>query len=176
MIRCAGALLAKGPIDVLVNNAGVEAVGSVEEEPLSRFRAVMETNYFGVIRCVQALVAQMRKRQSGCIINVSSIAGRLSVPPFASYCGSKWALEGFTESLACEMKTFNVRVALVEPGIIDTAMAQRISRPVGESPYRQGARYATILPVLYRSQCLLRWSRQRYWKWPTAERGSFVIW
>jgi NAD(P)-dependent dehydrogenase (short-subunit alcohol dehydrogenase family) len=86
----------------------------------------------------------MRKRQSGCIINVSSIAGRFSAPPFASYCASKWALEGFTESLACEMKTFNVRVALVEPGIIDTAMALRISRPVGESPYRQGARYATI--------------------------------
>jgi short-subunit dehydrogenase len=93
---------------------------------------------------VQALVAQMRQRKSGCIINVSSIAGRLSVPPFASYCGSKWALEAFTEALAGEMKTFNVRVALVEPGIIDTAMAHRISSPVGESPYRQGARYATI--------------------------------
>lgn len=138
------ALLAQGPLDVLVNNAGVEAVGSVEEQPLSLFRAIMETNYFGVIRCVQALLPHMRERQSGCIINVSSIAGRFSTPPFASYCASKWALEALTEALACEMKTFNVRVALVEPGIIDTAMARRIGSPVAESPYRQGARFATI--------------------------------
>lgn len=137
-------LLAQGPIDVLVNNAGVEAVGSVEEQPLSQFRAIMETNYFGVIRCVQAVIPLMRQRQSGCIMNISSIAGRFSCPPFASYCASKWALEAFSESLASEMKTFNVRVALVESGIIDTAMARRIATPVAESPYRQGARFATI--------------------------------
>jgi NAD(P)-dependent dehydrogenase (short-subunit alcohol dehydrogenase family) len=138
------AILAKGPLDVLVNNAGVEAVGSVEEQPLERFRAIMETNFFRVIRCVQAVVAQMRVRRSGCIINVSSVAGRFSAPPFASYCASKWALEAMSEALAGEMKTFDVRVALVEPGIIDTAMAQRIGTPVAESPYRQGARYATL--------------------------------
>jgi NAD(P)-dependent dehydrogenase (short-subunit alcohol dehydrogenase family) len=138
------ALAAEGPIDVLVNNAGIEAVGSIEEQPLSVFRAIMETNYFGVIRCVQALLPDMRQRQSGCIINVSSIAGLFSTPPFASYCASKWALEAMTESLACEMKTFNVRVALVEPGIIDTAMARRIGTPVAPSPYRQGARFSAI--------------------------------
>ena len=138
------AILAKGPIDVLVNNAGIEAVGSVEEQPLSVFRAIMETNYFGVIRCVQAVVPQMRERRSGCIINVSSVAGRFSNSPFAAYCASKWALEAMTESLATEMKTFKVRVALIEPGIIDTAMAQRIGTPVDRSHYAQGARHAAL--------------------------------
>jgi NAD(P)-dependent dehydrogenase (short-subunit alcohol dehydrogenase family) len=87
------AILKNGPIDVLVNNAGVEAVGSVEELPLSTFRSVMETNYFGVIRCVQALAPSMRQRRSGCMINVSSISGRISNPPLTAYCASKWALE-----------------------------------------------------------------------------------
>src|SRR5450631_4424402 len=85
-------ILADRPLDVLVNNAGVEAVGSIEEQPLSQFRAIMETNYFGAIRCVQAILPQMRQRKSGCIINVSSISGRISNPPLAAYCASKWAL------------------------------------------------------------------------------------
>ena len=133
-----------GPIDILVNNAGVEVVGSVEESPLSDFRAVMETNYFGAIRCIQALLPQMRQRGSGCIINVSSIAGRISSPPLTAYCASKWALEALSEGLAGEMKTFNVRVAIVQPGIIDTAMARRIEDPATKSPYQQTARFATL--------------------------------
>ena len=133
-----------GPIDILVNNAGIEVVGSVEESPLSDFRAVMETNYFGAIRCIQALLPQMRQRGSGCIINVSSIAGRISSPPLTAYCASKWALEALSEGLAGEMKTFNVRVAIVQPGIIDTAMARRIEDPATKSPYQQAARFATL--------------------------------
>lgn len=115
-----------GPLDVLVNNAGIERAGAIEELPLAEFRAVMETNYFGVIRCVQAVAPHMRQRRSGCIINISSVAGRITNPPLAPYTASKWALEALTEALAAEMKTFGVRVALVEPGIIDTAMAHRM--------------------------------------------------
>ena len=133
-----------GPIDVLVNNAGLEGVGSVEEMPLATFRAVMETNYFGAIRCIQAVLPQMREKRRGCIINVSSVAGRLSNPPLTSYCASKWALEALSEGLAGEMKTFNVRVALVEPGIIDTAMARRIEAPETASPYGQTARFSAL--------------------------------
>jgi NAD(P)-dependent dehydrogenase (short-subunit alcohol dehydrogenase family) len=133
-----------GPIDVLVNNAGVEAVGSVEEVPLSNFRSVMETNYFGVLRCTQALLPSMRERRCGCIINISSVAGRICNPPLTAYCASKWALEALSEGLAGEMKTFNVRVALVEPGIIDTAMARRIENPEAKSPYGQSARFAIL--------------------------------
>jgi NAD(P)-dependent dehydrogenase (short-subunit alcohol dehydrogenase family) len=138
------AILKDGPIDVLVNNAGVEGVGSVEEFPLAKFRAIMETNYFGALRCIQAVVPQMRERQSGCIINVTSVAGRICCPPLTSYCASKWALEALSEGLAGELKTFNVRVAIVEPGIIDTAMAQRIGDPASRSPYGQAARFSVL--------------------------------
>jgi NAD(P)-dependent dehydrogenase (short-subunit alcohol dehydrogenase family) len=133
-----------GPIDVLVNNAGVERAGSVEELPLADFRAVMETNYFGALRCIQALAPHMRRRQSGCIINVTSVAGRISSAPLAPYTSSKWALEALSEALAGEMKTFNVRVAIVEPGIIDTAMARRIGDQAADSPYRQRARFTSL--------------------------------
>jgi NAD(P)-dependent dehydrogenase (short-subunit alcohol dehydrogenase family) len=133
-----------GRVDVLVNNAGIERSGAIEELPLAEFRAAMETNYFGVIRCVQAVVPQMRKRGSGCIINISSVAGRISSSPLTAYMASKWALEALTESLAGEMKTFGVRVALVEPGIIDTAMARRISDQPDSSAYKQPARFSNL--------------------------------
>jgi NAD(P)-dependent dehydrogenase (short-subunit alcohol dehydrogenase family) len=133
-----------GPVDVLVNNAGVERAGSVEELPLAEFRAVMETNYFGALRCVQAIVPQMRKRRSGCIINVSSVAGRITNPPLTAYTASKWALEALSEALAGEMKTFGVRVAIVEPGIIDTAMARRIGESPNGSAYRQRERFGEL--------------------------------
>ncbi len=132
-----------GPVDVLVNNAGVERAGSIEEQSIDDFRATMETNYFGVLRCTKAVVPQMRQRRSGTIINISSVAGSFSTPPMTAYCASKWALEALSESLACEMKMFGVRVALVKPGIIDTAMAQRISAP-GHSEYPHAARIASL--------------------------------
>jgi len=126
-----------GPIDVLVNNAGVERNGSVEELALADFRAVMETNYFGALRCIQALLTQMRQRKSGCIINVTSVAGRIATSPLAPYTASKFALEALSDALAQEMKTFNVRVAIVEPGIIDTPMARELEDPPDGSLYIQ---------------------------------------
>jgi NAD(P)-dependent dehydrogenase (short-subunit alcohol dehydrogenase family) len=132
------------PIDILVNNAGIERAGSVEELPLAEFRAVMETNYFGVIRCLQAVILPMRQRRRGCIINVSSVAGRLTASPLASYHASKWALEALSEALACELKAFGIRVVIVEPGIIDTEMAHRIGNPPPDSPYPQQARFAAL--------------------------------
>jgi len=135
---------ASGPVDVLINNAGIEKTGTVEELPLAAFRQVMETNYFGVIRCIQAVAPHMRTRKSGCIVNVSSVAGRITNPPLSSYTASKWALEAMTEALAGEMKVFNVRVALVEPGIIDTAMARRISDAATATAYPQPPRFASL--------------------------------
>ena len=97
-----------GPIDVLVNNAGIDRMGSVEELPLAEFRAVMETNYFGVIRCTQAVLPGMRQRRSGCIINVASVAGHIASAPMAAYAASKFALEALSECLAQEVKAFNL--------------------------------------------------------------------
>ena len=133
-----------GPIDVLVNNAGIERVGATEEVPLEDFRAVMETNYFGAIRCIQAVIPTMRRRCSGCIINVASISGRLAVSPMGPYAASKFALEAMSECLAQEVRPFNVRVAIVEPGITDTQMATRISVVPGSSQYPGPGRMAAL--------------------------------
>ena len=133
-----------GPIDVLVNNAGIERSGSIEQTPWEDFRAAMETNYFGALRCIRACMPEMRKRQSGCIINISSVAGRIACSPLAPYMASKFALEAMSEALAQEGKPFNIRVLIVEPGIIATAMAQRIADPRERSPYPQIHRFGHL--------------------------------
>lgn len=134
----------KEPVDVLVNNAGIERMGAIEETPLADFRACMETNYFGAIRCIHAVMRQMRERGSGTIINVTSVAGKISLSPMAPYSSSKFALEAFSEVLAQELKAFGVRVALVEPGIIETRMARNIEG-LGRSPvYPQLRRCAAL--------------------------------
>ncbi len=132
-----------GIIDVLVNNAGIERHGSIEELPMSDFKAIMETNYFGVIRCIQAVLHQMRENKNGCIINVGSVAGKIANTPLSAYCASKFALEALIESLAGEVKPFNIRVSLIEPGIIDTKMAHDITVD-GNSKYPQVLRFGAM--------------------------------
>jgi NAD(P)-dependent dehydrogenase (short-subunit alcohol dehydrogenase family) len=138
-----------GRLDVLVNNAGIGGGGSVEESSMARFREVMETNFFGALRCIKAVVPGMRELRQGCIINVTSVNGRLALAPAAAYCASKFALEALSECLAQEMKAFNVRVAIVEPGVIATPIFSK-AKPVPEnSPYpharRQRALFAKSL-------------------------------
>jgi NAD(P)-dependent dehydrogenase (short-subunit alcohol dehydrogenase family) len=130
-------------VDVLVNNAGIEYHGSVEETELSDFKAVMETNYFGVLRCVKAVLPQMRNDRNGCIINITSVAGKIANTPLGPYTASKHALEAISEALAQEVKPFNIRVAIVEPGIIDTQMARNISHG-GDSIYPQVNRFGGL--------------------------------
>ncbi len=138
-------------LDVLVNNAGLGESGSVEELPLARMRAVMETNYFGALRCIQAVVPDMRQRKSGCIINITSAAGKIANSPSGCYAASKFALEAISEALAQEMISFHVRVAIVEPGIIDTAMARRIEEPTGPTVYPQQRRFAALFAASLRN-------------------------
>jgi len=133
-----------GPLDALVNNAGIERMGSVEELGLADFRAVMETNYFGAVRCIQAVLPSMRTRGRGCIVNVASVAGRIALSPFGPYTASKFALEAISEVLAQEVKAHGIRVAIVEPGIISTDMARSVSRASGPSLYPQMRRNAGL--------------------------------
>ena len=112
----AAALEASGPIDVLVNNAGIGVVGAFEATPMATAREVFETNTFGVMAMTQAVLPQFRARRSGVVVNVTSSVTLAPMPLAAVYTASKMAIEGFTASLALELEFFNVRVKLVEPG------------------------------------------------------------
>jgi len=133
-----------GRIDVLVNNAGIERHGSIEEMDLSVFKSVMETNYFGVLRCIKAILPQMRNNRAGCIINIASVSGRISNTPLAPYAASKFALEAISEALAQEVKPFNIRVGIVEPGIINTDMAKDIQHAEPNAIYPQAHRFGGL--------------------------------
>lgn len=133
-----------GDVDVLVNNAGIEHGGTVEECSLENFRAVMETNYFGVIRCIHAVLPQMMQRKTGCVINVTSVAGRIASPSMGAYSASKFALEALSEILAQEVKSAGVHVAIVEPGIIDTEMPKRVSVSPVSSKYSYEERLSAL--------------------------------
>ena len=112
----AAAIEACGPIDVLVNNAGIGVVGVFEATPMATVREVFETNTFGVMAMTQAVLPQFRARKSGVVVNVTSSVTLAPMPLAAAYTASKMAIEGFTASLALELETFNVRAKLVEPG------------------------------------------------------------
>ena len=112
----AAALEAAGPIDVLVNNAGLGLFGAFEATPMATVREIFETNTFGMMAMTQAVLPQFRLRRSGLVINVTSTVTLAPMPLVAAYTASKTAIEGFTESLAFELEPFGVRVKLVEPG------------------------------------------------------------
>lgn len=112
----AGALDVAGPIDALVNNAGVGLFGAFEATPMSTVREIFETNTFGVMAMCQAIIPQFRERRAGTIVNVTSSTTLAPFPLVATYTASKTAIEGFTASLEHELKAFDVRVKLVEPG------------------------------------------------------------
>jgi NAD(P)-dependent dehydrogenase (short-subunit alcohol dehydrogenase family) len=116
----AAALAAAGPIDVLVNNAGIGLASAFEATPMATVREVFETNTFGVMAMIQAVLPAFRERRSGVIINVTSSATLAPFALSAVYTASKTAIEGFTGSLALELAPFGVRVKLVEPGYCPT--------------------------------------------------------
>ncbi len=116
----AAAVEAAGPIDALVNNAGVGVVGAFEATPLAHIRKVFDTNTFGVMAMCQAVIPHMRARRSGTIVNVTSSVTLAAMPLAAAYTASKQAIEGFSGSLAHELAHFGVRVKLVEPGYAPT--------------------------------------------------------
>jgi NAD(P)-dependent dehydrogenase (short-subunit alcohol dehydrogenase family) len=117
-----------GSIDVLVNNAGYEVRGAVEEVDDDEARAQFDTNFFGLLRVVRAVLPSMRERGAGRIVNLSSIGGVVAVPFGGMYSASKWAVEAVSEAMQYELKQFGVRVALVEPGAFPTSFRDNIRR------------------------------------------------
>jgi NAD(P)-dependent dehydrogenase (short-subunit alcohol dehydrogenase family) len=132
-----------GRLDVLINNAGHELAGALEELTLEEARAQFETNFFGVVRMVAAVLPIMRRQKGGHIINVSSLSGLSAIPFLGIYSASKFALEGYTEALRHEVKPFNIHVSLTEAGFLKTPMMNH--RQVGANrmtqyePWRQRA-------------------------------------
>lgn len=135
-------------IDVLINNAGVGITGAVEEVPEEEIKAVFETNFYGPIRLIKAVLPQMQKQKSGTIINITSIAGYMGLPYRGYYSASKSALEIATEALRMENKQFHLNIVNVAPGDFATNIAAgRYHAPVLEnSPYKQ--QYESILNLM----------------------------
>lgn len=112
-----------GRIDVLVNNAGYGLVGALEELSIEEIKTQYETNLFGLVRAIQAVLPTMRKQRSGRILNLSSGAGLFGYPGGSAYVSSKFAVEGLSESMAYELEPFGIRVILIEPGFVQTNFA-----------------------------------------------------
>lgn len=112
----AATIEAAGAIDVLVNNAGIGAIGALEATPLSTIRELFETNTFGVMAMMQAIIPQFRERKAGVIVNVTSSTTLASFPLAGAYTATKTAIDGLTGSVAHELAAFNIRIKLVEPG------------------------------------------------------------
>jgi NAD(P)-dependent dehydrogenase (short-subunit alcohol dehydrogenase family) len=155
----AAALEASGPVDVLVNNAGIGLLGAFEATPMATAREVFETNTFGVMAMTQAVLPQFRARKSGVVVNVTSSVTLAPMPLVAVYTASKTAIQGFTGSLAHELAAFNIRVKLVEPGYGPTT---RFTQNVGErgqglipeayAPYAQSIFAAFAKPAAVTSE------------------------
>lgn len=128
-------------IDVVVNNAGYALVGSFEDLSMDEIKSQFETNFFGAIRVIQAVLPTMRNQRNGRIVNVSSMGGRIAIPLDSAYHGTKFALEGLCESLQYEVEQFGIKIIIIEPGAIKSnffnnlKMASKAQRP--ESPYTQ---------------------------------------
>jgi NAD(P)-dependent dehydrogenase (short-subunit alcohol dehydrogenase family) len=130
-----------GALECLVNNAGYALFGAVEEADLAEARAMFDTNLFGALAVTQAIVPGMREAGGGTIVNVSSIAARITAPLFGIYYASKYALRSVSEALAMEGAPHGIRVAMIEPGMVDTEFSQSAQRSgpaaSGEGPYGQ---------------------------------------
>jgi NAD(P)-dependent dehydrogenase (short-subunit alcohol dehydrogenase family) len=129
-----------GRIDVLVNNAGYSVFGSLEELSLEEIKEEFETNFFGAVRAAKAVIPAMRKQSSGTILNISSVGGKVGLLPFfTAYHASKFALEGYTESLRQELVEFGINIVLIEPGAVGTNFMDNMKTGKNynpnESPY-----------------------------------------
>jgi NAD(P)-dependent dehydrogenase (short-subunit alcohol dehydrogenase family) len=117
-----------GRLDVVVNNAGYGDIAPFEQVSSERFKALVDTNFYGVVNTTRAALPIMRKQRSGCILQISSVGGRLALPGSAAYHAAKWAVGGFTEALAQEVAPFGVKVCALEPGGMRTSWGARANK------------------------------------------------
>lgn len=136
-----------GPIRALVNNAGFAVGGPIEEIEPDVWRRQMETNFFGLVAVTRAFLPSMRERGDGVIVNVSSVSGKIAFPGYGPYAASKFAVEGFSESLRMEMAPFGVKVVLVEPGAYRTAIWDK---GLADIRVRPGSPYSRMLEGVIR--------------------------
>ncbi|KAL8164103.1 UNVERIFIED_CONTAM: Retinol dehydrogenase 8 [Gekko kuhli] len=122
-------------VDVLVNNAGVGLVGPVESIPMNDMKRIFETNFFGAIRMIKAVLPEMKQRQSGHIVVISSTMGLQGIPFNDVYAASKFAIEGFCESLAVQLLKFNIFISLVEPGPVNTEFEAKLMEEVSHAEF-----------------------------------------
>jgi len=137
----------KQRVDVLVNNAGYDVMGPVEELSLDDFKSQFETNFFGLIRVTKEVLPIMRSQNRGTIVNVSSIGGRIGFPLNSAYQSSKFALEGLSESMRYELERFGINIILVEPGVIKTNFFENIK--VNENTVKETSPYAPLMQKGY---------------------------
>jgi len=116
----------EGKIDVLINNAGYGLIGSIEDCSIDEIKSQFETDFFGPARMIKKIVPRMRERKSGIIINISSIAGQIGFPFSSAYSSSKFALEGMTDSLRQELGEYEIKLSLIEPGVVKTKFHQNL--------------------------------------------------
>ena len=135
----------KERIDVAVNNAGFDLMGPLEETSMDEIKAQFETNFFGTIRVMQAVIPIMRKQRSGRIVNIASMGGRIAVPFHSGYHGTKFAVEGLSESAKYELEPFGIKTILIEPGAVGSSFWRNMKRAAktssldNDSPYIQMA-------------------------------------
>ncbi|MEO8568491.1 MAG: SDR family oxidoreductase [Ginsengibacter sp.] len=133
--ECVNEILEKeNRLDILINNAGSGLLRTVEQATMNEIEYVTDVNFYGPVRCIKAVLPQMRKQQSGHIINVSSVGGLIGQPINEIYCAAKFALEGFTESIATYMKPyFGINISLIEPGGVATEFGNSIMKYIEET-------------------------------------------
>jgi NAD(P)-dependent dehydrogenase (short-subunit alcohol dehydrogenase family) len=137
-------LAAEERIDLLVNNAGYGVMGAIEEVDLAEVRKQFDTNVFGLLQLTQLVLPIMRKRRQGRIINVSSVAGSMSVPAMGAYCASKFAVEALSDALRLEVAAFGIKVVVIQPGPIDTGFENRSWGAPDARPYDAYGPYAHV--------------------------------
>jgi short-subunit dehydrogenase len=130
-------------IDVLINNAGFGLVGFFEDLTLDEIRDQFETNFFGVLNITKKIIPIMRLQKSGTIINISSGAGQVGFPGISAYVSTKFAIEGFSESLTYELLPYGIKVVIIEPGVIKTNFFRNCK--VSEHSVKKNSTYSTSL-------------------------------